>query len=293
MGKIQFPFEFDETDDTPYTTAKELVEMISSGNYGISPAPQCVSLTQDGRGLLSPREIIQSDATITYILSDFKPYNEDEVALLHTSVAEGRILTVEMLLQALVDPNHTYNGSTALHAALSYRAWDDHIEVCGMLGTLLTARCDANSPDMSGLAPLTAAIRSRYHISAKSAIVTELIDAYADVNAVDASGYSPLQMAAYFGRTPVVRILIEQSANLDHQTATISQSTDHDDTQCTGRETALMYAASQGHLLTTHALIESKADPCLRDAQLRTWLDVAQGAVLTSLKQFVLPLTRR
>eukprot|EP00438_Fugacium_kawagutii_P005772 Skav231920 [mRNA] locus=scaffold585:8909:9349:+ [translate_table: standard] len=135
---------------------------------------------------------------------------------------------------------------------------------------------------MSGLAPLTAAIRSRYRTFAKSAIVTELIDAHANVNAVDASGYSPLQMAAYFGRTSIVRILIEQSANLDHQTASISHPSD--DTQGTGRETALMYAASQGHLLTTHALIESKADPCLRDDQLRTWLDVAQGEVLTFLE---------
>eukprot|EP00438_Fugacium_kawagutii_P027223 Skav203007 [mRNA] locus=scaffold2617:8260:8805:+ [translate_table: standard] len=153
-----------------------------------------------------------------------------------------------------------------------------------MLGTLLAAKCDANSPDTSGLAPLTAAIRSRHHISAKIDMVTELIDAHADVNAVDASGYSPLQMAAYFGRAPLVRILIEQSANFDHQTTIISPSNHHDDTQCAGRETALMYAASQGHLLTTHALLESKADPCLRDAQLRTWLDVAQGDVLTFLE---------
>eukprot|EP00438_Fugacium_kawagutii_P018199 Skav205752 [mRNA] locus=scaffold1412:56168:59670:- [translate_table: standard] len=277
---FQFPFEFDDTDDTPYTTAKDLVEMISSGNYGISPAPQCVSLTQEGRGLLSPHEIIQSDAVITYVLSDFKPYNEDEVALLHISVAEGRIQTVDMLLQALVNPNHMYNSSTALHAALSYRAWDEHIEVCGMMGTLLTAKCDANSLATSGLAPFTAAIRSRHHISAKIDIVTELIDAHANVNAVDASGYSPLQMAAYFGRTPLVRILIEQSANLDYQTTTIGPSNHHDDTQSAGLETALIYAASQGHLLTTHALLESKADPCLRDAQLRTWLDVAQGDFL-------------
>eukprot|EP00438_Fugacium_kawagutii_P024797 Skav204838 [mRNA] locus=scaffold2524:142804:143454:+ [translate_table: standard] len=198
---FQFPFELDETDDSPYTAAKEIVEMISSGNYGISPAPQRVSLTQEGRGLLLPYEIIRSDAIITYILSDFKPYNEDEVALLHTSVAEGRILTVDMLLRALVDPNHTYNGSTALHAALSYRSWGDNIAVCETLGTLLTARCDANLPDMNGLAPLTAAIRSHYHTSAKSAIITELIEAHADVNAVDASGYSPLQMSALWPHT--------------------------------------------------------------------------------------------
>eukprot|EP00438_Fugacium_kawagutii_P031761 Skav215321 [mRNA] locus=scaffold4229:25373:25810:- [translate_table: standard] len=133
------------------------------------------------------------------------------------------------------------------------------------------------------MTPLTAAIRSRYHISAESVVVTELIDAHANVNAVDASGYSPLQMAAYLGRTPIVWILTAKSADIDHQTVTMSRSNAHEDTQYIGQETALMYAASQGHLLTAHALIESKADPGLRDARQRTWLDVAQGEVLTFL----------
>jgi hypothetical protein len=103
------------------------------------------------------------------------------------------------------------------------------------------------------------------------AAVTELLDAGADVNAYrDDLGRTPLHVAAWYGRTSVVELLIARGAEVDRRTG--ERSPDYGPNR---RETALMRAAGWGHLETVRVLLAAGADASARNTNGETPLHFA------------------
>jgi hypothetical protein len=121
------------------------------------------------------------------------------------AVASGRdVASMKRMLDAGLDPNaHDSAGYTPLVAAA--RAGN------GEMIRLLTSRgADPNLRDaaVNAWTPLLHAIHK-----SQPAAIAALLDAGADPNATDRSGTTPLMMAAGYGDTAIVKILLAHNAN--------------------------------------------------------------------------------
>ena len=127
------------------------------------------------------------------------------------------------------------DGATALHWAV-YR---DNLSVVAML---LDAGAKATAVNRYGVTPLSLACSN-----GSPAIVERLLAEGADPNAATAGGETPLMTAARTGGADVVGLLVANGADVDAHEATRGQ-------------TALMWAAAEGHVAALRALLEAGAD---------------------------------
>ncbi len=127
------------------------------------------------------------------------------------------------------------DGSTALALAV-------HIQDRETAALLLERGADVNTNDDYGDTPLTLACAN-----GDAELVRLLLDADARADAQRWNGETPLMLAAGTGMANAVRLLAERGASLDSVEARRGQS-------------ALMWAAAEGHGAVVEALVELGAD---------------------------------
>jgi len=143
---------------------------------------------------------------------------------------------VRMLLQKRADINAPQvDGMTALHWA----AYQDDAESVDLL---IRAGANVKAVNRYGITPLTLAITN-----GDSAVVETLLQAGADPNTTLPGGETALMTAARVGTLASVKALLARGATVDHK----------DDKH---GQTALMWAAAEGHAPVVQMLIEVGAD---------------------------------
>jgi uncharacterized protein len=128
------------------------------------------------------------------------------------------------------------DGSTAL-------LWAAYHSDVAMTRALITAGAKVNTPNKYGVTPLLQASR----VGADQ-VVQALLRAGADPSLAHSDGETPLMAASHTGSLATVRLLIEAGANVN-AADTYQQ------------QTALMWAADEGHAAVVQALLDAKADP--------------------------------
>jgi uncharacterized protein len=143
---------------------------------------------------------------------------------------------IRALLKERADVNTTQaDGMTALHWA----AYHDDRDVAEQL---VRAGARVQAANRYGVTPLSLA-----STNGNAALIELLVKAGADPNAALPGGETPLMTAARTGSLPSVRALLSHGALVDGKEE--------------GRgQTALMWAAAEGHAAVVQALIAAKAD---------------------------------
>jgi ankyrin repeat protein len=144
--------------------------------------------------------------------------------------------TIRALLKQHVAVNTPQiDGMTALHWA----TYQDDVELTKLL---VRAGANVKAANRYGVTPLSLACTN-----GNAAIVEVLLRAGADFNAPLPGGETPLMTAARTGTLAVVKALIARGANVDSKDERRWQ-------------TALMWAAAEGHAPVVQALIDADAD---------------------------------
>lgn len=144
--------------------------------------------------------------------------------------------SVRTLLADGADANAAQaDGATALH-------WAAHRENSDLIAALIDAGADVNAANRLGATPLYIAARS-----GRSDLIQQLLAAGANPNVQLTEGETPIMSASRTGATEGVRDLIASGANVN----VIETSRD---------QSALMWAAAQGHLGVVEELITAGAD---------------------------------
>lgn len=152
------------------------------------------------------------------------------------AVKRSDIAAVRALLAKAVDVNVAEaDGTTALHWA----AQRGDLET---VRSLLGAKADVNATTRYGVTPIALAA-----LSGDPAVVSALVRAGADVNKASPEGETPLMAAARVGKVDLLRPLIEAGARVGDQERWRNQS-------------ALMWAAGEGHSAGIAYLVEQRAD---------------------------------
>jgi ankyrin repeat protein len=143
---------------------------------------------------------------------------------------------IRALLKERADVNTTQaDGMTALHWA----AYHDDRDVAEQL---VRAGARVQAANRYGVTPLSLA-----STNGNAALIELLVKAGADPNAALPGGETPLMTAARTGSLPSVRALLSHGALVDGKEEERGQ-------------TALMWAAAEGHAAVVQALIAAKAD---------------------------------
>ena len=158
--------------------------------------------------------------------------------------------TIQVLLDAKTDPNlKNQQGQTPLHVA-AQRDFFAGVEL------LVNKTKDLDFDLGTG---------SLLHWSAQNGLANTarrlLSGKISDLNQTDAKGRTPLQVAAEFGKTEIVTLLIRKGAVIDH--------VDQNET------TALLLAATNGYPQIVRALINAGAEAGLLDESEQTALHLA------------------
>ena len=130
----------------------------------------------------------------------------------HVAVAKGLVDVAEQLVAHGADMNASNKlGMTPFHLVLASRSVDT-----GMLRLLLTTTADVNRYNLAGATPLQRIIQHPYESEGKKVMIAAaLIDHGAGVNAANRrSQVSPLHYAAGLGMLEMVRLLLEQGADV-------------------------------------------------------------------------------
>jgi ankyrin repeat protein len=147
---------------------------------------------------------------------------------------------IRTLLRQRADVNAPQvDGMTALHWA----AYQDDLETSELL---LRAHANAKAATRYGITPLSLACAN-----GNGALVDLLLKAGADPNAALPGGETPLMTAARVGSLASVKVLLARGATVDAK----------DDRR---GQTALMWAAAEGHADVVQTLVELGADVHLR-----------------------------
>ena len=147
---------------------------------------------------------------------------------------------VRSLLKAHADVNAAQaDGMTALHWAAYH---DDEDAAKALLG----AGANVRAANRYGVTPLSLACTN-----GNAAIASALLEAGADANGAQPGGETPLMTAARSGADGVVKALLARGARVDAK----------DDRR---GQTALMWAAAEGHAAIVQDFIEAGADFKLR-----------------------------
>jgi ankyrin repeat protein len=157
-------------------------------------------------------------------------------ALLANATEKMDRAAIRALLKQRVDVNTSQiDGMTALHWA----AYQDDAEIAGLL---VGAGANVNAANRYGVTVLSLACTN-----GNGSIVELLLKAGADPNSALPGGETPLMTAARTGTLDAVKALIAHGATVDSK----------DDRR---GQTALMWAAAEGHAPIVQALIDADAD---------------------------------
>src|SRR3984957_11357808 len=192
------------------------------GDSGASPYPGAAMVTALALTLLVASGLARaSDAPDSRLVEAAR--NQDQKA-------------VRVLMSQKVDINaRSSDGSTAL---LWLAHWND-LETANLL---LGAGGDANTANDFRMTPLSEACTN-----GNSALVRSLLKSGANPNTAVATGQTPLMTCARFGSVDAVRMLIEYGAAINAKEPAQNQ-------------TALMWAAAEGHPEVVKWLIDAHAD---------------------------------
>ncbi len=150
---------------------------------------------------------------------------------------EGDIATVRALIAKRADVNETSrDGSTAL-------LWAAYHSDLAMAQALIAAGATTNTPNKYGVTPLLQASRT-----GATPVVQALLRAGADPKLTHPEGETPLMAASYAGSLGSVKLLLEANADVNA-------------TDTYQKQTALMWAATEGHTEIVEALMAAGADP--------------------------------
>lgn len=182
---------------------------------------------------------------------------------LFEAIRDGNVGEMRNYLQAGAGLETRFEGLTPLCYAAECRQ-------SASIAFLLGEGADVDGTDEDGRGPLSHACQGEFGISS-SAVAQQLLDAGADPNAVDRHGKSVLMDAASTGSLPIVNMLLEREAKLDHARE--------------GGDTALILAAWNGNAEVACRLIAAGANLNQRNnngqdaiaaARLREFHDLAE-----------------
>ena len=157
-------------------------------------------------------------------------------ALLADAAEKMERSKIRALLKQRVDVNTPQaDGMTALHWA----TYQDDVELVTLL---VRAGANVQAANRYGVTPLSLACTN-----GDGAMVEMLLKAGADPNAALPGGETPLMTAARTGAVASVKALVSRGANVDSKDERRGQ-------------TALMWAAAEGHADVVQALIDADAD---------------------------------
>ena len=152
------------------------------------------------------------------------------------AVKKADVQTVNALLKQRVNVNaKSPDGTTALHWAVNH----DDLTIAK---ALIAAGANVKVTNDYGMAPLTLAC-----INGSPAMVETLLKAGADPNTIFSEGETALMTASRTGNVDVVKLLLNAGANPDAKEPNRGQ-------------TAIMWAAFEGHAGAIKALVEHEAD---------------------------------
>jgi ankyrin repeat protein len=152
------------------------------------------------------------------------------------AVKKADVQTVNVLLKQHVNVNAKGpDGTTALHWAVN----QDDVAIARLL---ITAGANVKATNDYGMAALTLAC-----INGSPAMVEALLKAGADPNTIFSEGETALMTASRTGNVEVVKLLLNAGANPDAKEPNRGQ-------------TAMMWAAFEGHAGAIKALTEHEAD---------------------------------
>lgn len=159
--------------------------------------------------------------------------------LLLKGMQSGKTALVREALLKGADPNFHFQGKFVLHWAVEFKQ-------TALIDLLLTLKVDLDAPGLDGFTPLMRMAQQKNlsqpeHI----ALIRRLIEAGMDPLHGLPNGTTPLYLAAWFGNTALLELLLEKGAQ--------AQSV-------AGEESALMMAAHGGHLETAALLLKAGAD---------------------------------
>ncbi len=253
----------------------------------MDPTEEWPVLDADGERLVAAIGAADLDAMVA-ILDRRPDLLRAPIGLLHRCVADNQLAPAKLLVERGVDVDERNpSGRRALHDSLEYgrRALAEYLVASG---ATVDAACAALVGDVARL----------------EALATEDPEALAD----ETTGLSVLGWASYGGHPEVVDVLVRYGIELDVEDglfpaaqcdhhrfveAIIANGVDPSGTAGPSRSTALHVAvqlAFTDHATrTVRVLVESGADPTIRDARGRTPLDVAriaEAAAISPRKDF-------
>jgi len=155
---------------------------------------------------------------------------------------KGDVAAVRALIAKQADVNEPgRDGSTAL-------LWAAYHADLPMAQALIAAGARTSTPNKYGVTPLLQASRT-----GSAPIVQALLRAGADLKSAPGETETPLMAASYAGSAETVRLLVEAGVDVNA-------------TDTYQKQTALMWAATEGHLDVVKALLDAKADPNIKAA---------------------------
>jgi uncharacterized protein len=169
------------------------------------------------------------------------------------AVKGGDLAAVKKLIAARADVNApSGDGSTPL-------LWATHNSDVEVARALLAAGAKADVPNHYGVTPLLDASRI-----GDLEMIEVLLKAGADPKRAHTEGETPLMAASRAGSVPAVKLLLDRGADIDAV----------DSFQ---QESALMWAAAEGHVDVVDALLNAGANPNLR-AHIKTAITERKNA---------------